>query len=138
MLGYNVPGRNPSSQMPWEFFLGNAAHRLIGYMYGVNHPQNRVFYNTRTLSEILAERGTGDPSRLLKHERNLRPDILDLSSRNLFEIKPWNDKGLQEGRQEAKTYLTALNRAVMVGSAFNAGTDFQGEILIRFARGQYI
>ncbi|WP_155893981.1 hypothetical protein [Cystobacter fuscus] len=124
--------------MPWEFFLGNAAHRLIGYMYGVNHPQNRVFYNTRTLSEILAERGTGDPSRLLKHERNLRPDILDLSSRNLFEIKPWNDKGLQEGRQEAKTYLTALNRAVMVGSAFNAGADFQGEILIRFARGQYI
>ncbi len=30
--GYNVPGRNPNSQMPWEFFLGNAAHRLIAYL----------------------------------------------------------------------------------------------------------
>ncbi|WP_095975627.1 hypothetical protein [Melittangium boletus] len=124
--------------MPWAFFLGNAAHRLIGYMYGLNYPQNRVFYNTRTISEVLADRGIGDPSRLLKNERNLRPDIIDLSSRNLFEIKPWNDQGLREGRQEAQAYLAALNRSVLIGGTFNAGTDFRGEILIRFARGQYI
>jgi hypothetical protein len=35
--GYNVPGRKPGSQMPWEFFMGNASHRLTAYMYGVNH-----------------------------------------------------------------------------------------------------
>src|SRR5690242_9571278 len=39
--GYDVPGRDPNSQMPWKFFLGNAAHRLIAYMYGVNHPGNQ-------------------------------------------------------------------------------------------------
>lgn len=136
--GYNVPGRNPNSQMPWEFFLGNAAHRLIAYMYGVKHPQNRVFFNTETLPTILTERGIGDPSRLLPGEYKLRPDITDISSRSLFEIKPWNDQGLQEGRQEARTYLEALNRAVLVGGRFTGGTDFSGETLIRFARGQYI
>lgn len=136
--GYNVPGRNPNSQVPWEFFLGNAAHRLIAYVYGVNHPNNEVFYNTKTLVDILKRGGIGDPSRLPQHERNLRPDIADAFLRSLFEIKPWNDQGLQEGRQELQTYLAALNKAVLMGRPFMGGMDFSGEILIRFARGQYI
>ncbi|HYO72713.1 MAG TPA: hypothetical protein VEU33_42225 [Archangium sp.] len=136
--GYNVPGRNPDSRMPWEFFLGNAAHRLIAYIYGVNHPGNQVYYNVETIKLILEQARIGDTSRLLPGEHNLRPDITDTSSRSLFEIKPWNDQGLQEGRQEAQTYLAALNRAVRVGRPFAGGTEFSGEILIRFARGQYI
>ncbi|HYO60241.1 hypothetical protein [Archangium sp.] len=136
--GYNVPGRNPSSQMSWEFFLGNASHRLIAYMYGVNHPDSEAYYNAETIKVILGKARLGDPSRLFPDERNIRPDITDVSNRSLFEIKPWNDQGLQEGRQEARTYLAALNRAVLVGRPFTGGTDFRGEILIRFARGQYI
>jgi len=136
--GYNVPGRNPNSQMPWEFFLGNAAHRLIGYMYGVKHPGSLAFYNVETIRLILEKARIGVASRLLPGEHNLRPDITDTSSRSLFEIKPWNDQGLQEGRQESLTYLAALNRAVVVGRPFTGGRDFSGEILIRFARGQYI
>lgn len=139
--GYNVPGRNPNSQTPYEFFLGNAAHRLIAYMYGVNHPGNRVFYNTKAIVDILQDRRIGDPSRLAPNERNLRPDITDVTDVTalyVFEIKPWNDQGLQEGRQEVRTYLAALNRAVAPEASFSGGTDFRGEILIRFARGQYI
>jgi hypothetical protein len=136
--GYNVPGRNPGSQMPWEFFLGNAAHRLIAYMYGVNHPQNGVHYNTKTLFDIVQRGKFGDPSLLLENERELRPDITNVLSRHLFEIKPWNEQGLQDGRMEVRLYLGALNRAVRVGRAFVGGTDFRGEILIRFAQGQYI
>lgn len=56
----------------------------------------------------------------------------------LFEIKPWNEKGLQEGREQAQAYLTALNRSILVGNRFTGGTNFHGEVLIRFARGQYI
>lgn len=59
-------------------------------------------------------------------------------SRTLFEIKPWNEQGLQEGREEARKYLTALNRALSSGRPFTGGTEFQGEILIRFAKGEYI
>jgi hypothetical protein len=139
--GYNVPGRNPSSQAPWEFFLGNAAHRLIAYMYGVTHPQSRVFYNNKTIVDILTSRGIGDASRLLPQERNLRPDITDVTDRvalYVFEIKPWNDQGLLEGRQELLIYLSALNRAVAPAVLFTGGMNFQGQILVRFAQGQYI
>jgi hypothetical protein len=56
----------------------------------------------------------------------------------LFEIKPWNEQGLQEGRHEARLHLTALNRAMEPPTSFSRGTEFQGAILIRFARGQHI
>jgi hypothetical protein len=135
--GYNVPGRNLDSQMPWEFFLGNAAHRLIAYMYRVRHPDNRAYFNTDTILQIVTEFGLGDVSRLLSTERNLRPDITDVTVLYVFEIKPWNEKGTQEGRQEVQAYLAALNRAVAPVS-FLPGRNFQGEILVRFARGEYI
>lgn len=86
--GYNVPGRNPNSQMPWEFFLGNAAHRLIAYMYGVDHPQSEVSYNQVSLSSILSEVDIGDPSRLREDEMLLRPDITDVSLRWVFAPPP--------------------------------------------------
>jgi hypothetical protein len=136
--GYNVPGRNPSSQAPWEFFLGNAAHRLITYMYSVNHPRNQASYNTKTIASIVEKEGLGDPSQLLPHERNLCPDITDLTALHVFEIKPWNHQGLLEGRQELQVYLTALNRAVAPEMLFVGGLGFQGQILVRFAQGQYI
>jgi len=136
--GYNVPGRKPDSQVPYEVFLGNAAHRLVAYMYGVNHPDNRVFYNTKTIQNILADGNLGDTSQLRSDERNLRPDIADVSMLVLFEIKPWTEQGLQEGREEARIYLAALNRGLLDGKRFMGGTDFHGEVLIRFARGHYI
>jgi hypothetical protein len=124
--------------MPWEFFLGNASHRIIAFMYGVNHPDREAYYNKETILSILDKARLGDTSRLLPSERNIRPDITDVSALVLFEIKPWGERALKEGREEARTYLFALNRTILVGKRFTAGTDFHGEILIRFARGQYI
>ncbi len=92
---YNVPGRSPDSEMPWEFFLGNAAHRLIAYMYRVRHPENAGFYNTESILTIIDDSGLGDASSLLPAERELRPDITDVLKRAVFEIKPWNERGLQ-------------------------------------------
>lgn len=136
--GYSVPGRKPGSEMPWELFLGNAAHRLIAYIYGVNHPQSQVFYNSKTLFEILADTGLGNPALLSQHERNLRPDITDVTLPTVFEIKPQTDTGRQEGRKKVQTYLSALNRIVQPSRHFLPGTNFQGEILIRFAQGRHI
>ncbi|HEX5751911.1 MAG TPA: hypothetical protein VFZ09_37165 [Archangium sp.] len=136
--GYDVPGRNPGSQTPWQFFFGNAAHRLIAYMYGVNHPGHQTYYNSSTLYSIIRDTRLGDSSRLLPNERPLRPDITDVTARHLFEIKLWHEQALEEGRQEVRTYLAALNRVVAPDMSFSAGTDFRGEVLIRFARGQYI
>jgi len=136
--GYNVPGRKPDSEMPWELFLGSAAHRLIAYTYRVRHPQSRGFYNKVSIARILEETGLGDVSRLLPNEINLRPDITDTTLRCVFEIKPWNERGLLEGRQEVQAYLAALNRPLPPTEGFLRGVDFQGEILIRFAQGHYI
>ncbi|WP_375766994.1 hypothetical protein NR798_35705 [Archangium gephyra] len=138
LQGYDVPGRNPDSQMPWRFFLGNAAHRLIAYMYGVNHPGSQTYYNTDTIYSIVRDARLGDTSRLLPNERALRPDITDVTALYVFEIKTWHDQSLQEGRQEVRTYLAALNRVAAPDMLFSGGIDFRGEVLIRFARGNHI
>jgi len=136
--GYKAPGRNPDSRMRFELFLGGAAHRLIAYMYGVNYPGSKAYYNKESIEAILDDTGIGDISLLRPDERNLCPDITDITRRALFEIKPWHERGQREGREKARAYLTALNRALLTGSLFTGGMDFQGEILVRFARGQYI
>ncbi len=136
--GYVVPGRNPDSLAPWEVFLGNAAHRLIAYMYQVNHPTNKVYCNNVSLAEILRDSRAGNPSRLLDGERQLQPDITDIDLRTVFEIKPWNDGGISNGLREVQVYLAALNRTVTSGRGFVGGIDFHGEVLIRFAQGQHI
>jgi hypothetical protein len=136
--GYNVPGRKPDSQMPWEFYMGNASHRLIAFMYGVNHPRSRIYCNTKSIEAIVDDMGFGDLSLLRPDERKICPDITDVSRLVLFEIKPWGERALQEGREEARTYLAALNRTIRDDKRFMGGTDFQGEILVRFAGGQYI
>ena len=107
-------------------------------MYGVNHPQNEVFYNQVTLLTIVSSTGLGSPAQLLDEERNLRPDITDVSALSVFEIKPLGEQGRQEGRQEVHLYVAALNRAVAPGWRFAPGVECQGEMLIRFAQGQYI
>jgi hypothetical protein len=138
LQGYKVPGRKPDSQMPWEIFLGNASHRLIAYIYGTRYPANVVYYNNYNIKRILREQGIGDWSLLSAAERDMRPDITDVSARELFEIKPYNEKGLQEGSQEVQSYLRVLNRTALPAERFAAGKTFEGEILIQFAQGQYI
>jgi len=138
LQGYKVPGRKPDSQMRWELFLGNASHRLIAYIYRTRHPTHTVFYNKHSLKSILEKQDIGDWSLLLENELEMRPDILDTTTRVLFEIKPHHEQGQQEGLRKAQMYLLALNRAVSPNDRFSGGKAFEGEILIQFAKGQYI
>lgn len=136
---FSVPGRAPDSEKPWELFLGSAAHRLIAYMYGLEHPGNIILYNEATLSRILDAARVGDKLRLPDNEKDLRPDITNVTLRDVFEVKPWNERGLVEGRQQIQMYLNALNRTVPPTSiGFSPGANFHGDVLIRFAHGQHI
>lgn len=137
-LGYKVPGRNPDSRMPWEFFLGNASHRLIAYMYKVRHPTRRTFHNKETLMNVVRTERLGDWTLLTEAERKLRPDIMDLTMLSVFEIKPCHERGLQEGLQQVSVYLATLNRMTAPTARFSGGRDFQGEVLVQFARGVHI
>ena len=137
-LGYKVPGRKLDSRMPWEFFLGNAAHRLIAYMYKVRHPTSRTFHNKETLLNVVRTRRLGDWTLLTEAERKMRPDIMDLTMLSIFEIKPCHERGLQEGLQQVSMYLATLNRVTAPTARFSGGRDFQGEVLVQFARGMHI
>jgi hypothetical protein len=134
-LAYKAPGRKPGSKEPWALFLGDAAHEAITHVYGVYHPGNIVYYNSVNIRDIVRQERIGDDSRLQENERKLRPDITDISDRILFEVKPDNEEGLQEGRKQANQYLVALNRTIVSGDGFMGGTDFQGAILLQFERG---
>ena len=136
--GYKVPGRPLDSEMPWEFFLGNASHRVIAYIYSTRYPTHTVFYNTVTVERILKETDGADSSLLLKSERLLRPDITNITKLNVFEIKPPGEQAIESGTRELQGYLRALNRAMPPDSQFSGGTGFEGEILIKFGSGQHI
>ena len=56
----------------------------------------------------------------------------------LFEIKPDNEAGLAQGREQAKRYLTALNSAVEPDKKLSGGTGFEGTLFIEFENGRIL
>jgi hypothetical protein len=129
------PGRKLDSKEPWGAFLGKAAHVAIGRQYSVQHPSNTVFLDTVSLSTIVESGRLGDPERLPEFVRRLRPDITDTRALVLFEIKPDNEEGREEGRAQAGRYLAALNGAVDPGKRLSGGTGFDGSLFLEFENG---
>ncbi|KFA92024.1 hypothetical protein Q664_18040 [Archangium violaceum Cb vi76] len=130
-----LPGRKPDSKEPWGAFLGKAAHEAIGMEYSVRHHTNAVFLDTVNLSRIMEEGKLGDPERLSALVRLLRPDITDTDALVLFEIKPDNEEGRKEGREQAGRYLAALNEAVEPDKKLAGGTGFEGSLFLEFENG---
>lgn len=132
---YTLPGRKPDSQEPWGAFLGRAAHEAIGRQYRVQYAPNRVFLDTVSLYNIVERGQLGDPERLSEFARSLRPDITDVDALVIFEIKPDNDEGREEGREQVGCYLAALNAAVEPDKKLARGTGFEGSLFIEFENG---
>jgi hypothetical protein len=130
-----LPGRKPDSKEPWGAFLGKAAHVAIGRTYRVQHPSNAVFLDNASLSRIVGEGKLGNPKRLSELVRLLRPDITDTDALVLFEIKPDNEEGRKEGREQAGRYLAALNEAVEPDKKLAGGTGFEGSLFLEFENG---
>ena len=129
-----LPGRQPDSREPWGAFLGKAAHEAIGREYRQQHPSNTVFLDTN-LSTIVERGELGDPERLSKFVRLLRPDITDTFALVLFEIKPDNEASRSEGREQAGRYLAALNEVVEPDKKLAGGTGFEGSLFLEFENG---
>jgi RHS repeat-associated protein len=147
---YNIvaPGR-PGNQ-PWGWFLGISAHRLIAYAYTGRHLNENegIYTNYFNVASILISSGLGNHSRLTQTEQDLKPDITNTFSREVFEIKPWNQEGLEAGRKQVKSYLDALNKGMGVppggrgkGPAkypFLTGIDEQGQLAVQFHGGRMV
>ena len=65
----------------------------------MQNPFNRVFLDTVNLSTIVKDGELGDPERLSKFVRLLRPDITDTRALVLFEIKPDTEEARRQGRE---------------------------------------
>jgi hypothetical protein len=101
----------------------------------VQHPANVVFLDPANLFTIVKEGELGDPERLSKLVRRLRPDITDTDERVLFEIKPDNEEGLMQAREQAGRYLAALNTVVVPHKRLSGGTGFEGSLFLDFEEG---
>ncbi len=133
--GYYIGAGRPGDQ-PWQWFMGLAAHRMIAYHYRQNYPDDTAYFNFISLANILRLSGAGDPDLLKPRERALRPDITNTTTREVFEIKPFNDQGRIDGRREVKQYLDALNRAAPANAQFRLGIGESGELGIMFRGGR--
>jgi hypothetical protein len=129
-----LPGRKPDSREPWGAFLGKAAHDAIGREYRLQYPINTVFLDTN-LSTIVGDGKLGNPKRLSKFVRLLRPDITDTLALVLFEIKPDDEASRSEGREQTGHYLAALNEVVEPDKKLAGGTGFEGSLFLEFENG---
>ncbi|GAB4563836.1 MAG: hypothetical protein Tsb0020_13370 [Haliangiales bacterium] len=121
------PWQPPGAQ-PIPMYIGNEAHRLIGEYYFNLHRDEAVFRNFTPLVSILKEAGnlgiTGLNPEALGASALLRPDILNLVLRHLYEIKPEQAAGAASA--EASVYVTALSRAglaVTLGPSSDPGVN---------------
>ncbi len=130
-----LSGRQPDSKEPWDAFLGKVAHEVIGLEYRVQHPSSVVFLNIASLSTIVEEGKLGNPKRLSKFVKLLRPDITDTRLLVLFELKPDDEESRREGREQAGRYLAALNEAVDPDKKLVGGTGFEGALFLEFENG---
>ena len=113
---------NPGNQ-PGELYLGNYAHAVIAAGYTAAHPGDEVFVNNRSILSILraspnAQIGSVNPLFL-----GLRPDIVNLDAREIYEIKPI--ERLDDALLELSIYravFTAANLPLAPGSSFAPGT----------------
>lgn len=93
------------SKKPVPFYIGEQAHRAIANYYIAAHMGQTVFTNHTPLSTIFGRKR----NLLDKNEQLLKPDIVNLTTRHLYEIKPRSSAGLAIA--EANLYLAAFQKA---------------------------
>jgi hypothetical protein len=120
------PGRQPDN-----LHMGNSAHRLIGKRYELLHPRNNVFTNWTNMSTIVNEVVKG-PRLLKRDEALLRPDIVNVKQKIMYEIKSSAPGRLVEGQAAVNKYLATLNQFLAPADKFNPGMGFSGNFWVRF------
>lgn len=129
---YTVDGESGSA--PWEYHLGYAAHRLIAEHYRAAHPRHFVIPNFASIRAIVDEAG-GNVGLVNRYEADLRPDIADVTSLFVFEIKPPGPEHLAQGQSKIEQHLRALDMGMVGAPPFKLGLGYRGELGVRFESG---
>ncbi len=107
---------NPNQPVP--YYIGNAAHEAIGAYYTIMHfvtYGHLTVTNSRTvnmIARVLGGAGLGNTS--------VRPDIANLSTGAVYEIKPWTN--VQGALAQLRRYVRGLGSTTSrSGAPFQAG-----------------
>ena len=121
------PWNKPPGE-PAELYIGQQAHEVIAKYYADAHRGETVQMNHTPISTLLTElQALGhapSAARLSAAERDLRPDILNLSRLYIYEIKPTSLAASAAPR--AAMYIGVLRKAgviVSLGPSAHAGTS---------------
>lgn len=96
---------NPPGKQPIPYYIGTSAHNAIAQHYETVHAAEQVFTNTRPMTTILGRAA----SKLTQAEALLKPDIVNMDRRHLYEIKSRSQAGLAVA--EAAMYLELFRKA---------------------------
>jgi hypothetical protein len=125
----------PSQPLPWQpgrmpelFYQGIWAHYLIGLFYRANNVGHRVLLDLNVSRISLIANGIEPPS----FGARLRPDILDMSLLQLWEIKP--AASILKASFQMDVYRNMLGPTM----SLTPGTPRQGTEGKVFAPGGYI
>lgn len=129
--GYTVDGR--PGKKPWQYHLGYSAHIVIAKHYEVMHPGHTVYRNHTSIMTIVSQT-RGNPGLLNWTNASLRPDIVDMETKVLFEIKPRGEQHLIDGKAQADKYIGALNSALPSDIIITHGVGYSGSLGVRFAK----
>lgn len=147
-------GWNPPGNQPIPFYIGNEAHVAIALQYATMHAGQIVFTNSVPISTILGQMPGATPSGAAREDLALRPDIANVTQRQIYEIKPQTQAS--EAQTKLNLYLSIFRAAGMPmgpGSTSEPGTagvlpapagyymyecPAPGIILYQYRRGTYV
>jgi Domain of unknown function (DUF4157) len=119
------PGNwNPPGNQPIPFYIGNEAHVAIALQYVALHAGQQVFTNSIPFSTIFGQIPGANRRGLTPEQLAMRPDIANLTMRQLYEIKPIAAAGQAEA--QLNIYLGLFRAAgvpMAAGSQSEPGTS---------------
>lgn len=145
---------SPPGNQPIPFYIGNEAHVAIALRYVAAHAGQQVFTNSVPFSTILGRMPGARPSAVGASDLALRPDIANVTLRQIYEIKPATQ--VADAQAKLNLYLGIFQTA---GVPMNPGAQTEpgaagiveapggyyiyecpvpGIILYQYHRGQYV
>jgi hypothetical protein len=116
---------------PSHFHLAYAAVTILREHYAATHPAYQVPDDVRLVAAV--EAADGRPHEVLEFEKEREIDIVDVNTRQLFEVVPRGRNHLAGGNNKVDWILQVMNKAMGGASEFTLGTGYAGTVGVRFA-----
>ena len=119
---------------PWwaKMFQGTDIHNKIAEAYEKRHPVQTMRFNYYPIKSLLSilNISSAETNMLSEKERNMKPDITNLTLMHLYEIKPRGNE--MQAKNEAERYKEVMNKVlapygtyIMLGPVTDEGVKGQ-------------